>query len=108
MADYASQQQAWWQAILQQQARYQDQMRQALDLATFHQALTMPRQYGYGAMANPLLARASNTGTALFQPTNPQAGSPVQQYLQQAGQAGDTGISSNPELMQALLGRGGA
>lgn len=98
---------AWQQAIAQQNARYQEQMRRALDLATLHQALTSPAQYGYGGMQNPLFGPASNSATALFRPTNPQAGSPIQAYLAGAGQAGDTGIGSNPELLQYLLGRGG-
>jgi len=105
MFGYAPQQEAWWQAFVQQQqARYQQQLQQIRGLS-YQQAPASPASYGVsGQLANPLLGRAN---VPLLTPTNQQAGSPLQQYLMGAGTAGDTGIGSHPELLHALLSGSG-
>lgn len=101
---------AWQQAIAQQNERYQQQMRQALDLATLHQAMVSPTQYGYGGMQNPLFGPASNSATELFRAANPNNAnlSLMQSLMSQSepGQGGTT-ISSDPRVLQALLAQSG-
>lgn len=103
------QQQAWWQAVQQKNAAYQQQIDQALDLATLHQALSYPRSWGpTGRVVNPLLSPANNTATPLFQPAAPDNASlQVMNYLMNQSQPGQGGSTSfNPQLAQ-LLGQSG-
>lgn len=98
-------QQAWAQAIQQQQALYRDAIAKQMAAYGYNQAPPSASVFGgLGPYSNPLFGQAnpvSSTGLPLFQRT--AAGNPyVQETLASAGQPGETGISSNPLLMQSM------